>query len=163
MENVLIKNHFSPSERQKAHPSKGRKPAQQQFKEDADINSIMRKFQKTGAITHTAKYQGEYGLASGLELQQAMNLVTRTQQMFDELPSSIRDRFRNSPQAFLDFVQDERNAAEANELGIALAPEAAEKAAAAAAAAAEVSGTPRTDEPPPSPEGPGAAASEAST
>ena len=118
----MVKNMFSPSER--VVSPKGIKPAKQEFKDDADLNSIMRKFQKTGAIDHYAKYQGEYGEIGPAGLHQAMNTVIRAQNMFDELPSSIRNRFDNNPQDFLSFVQDPDNYQEAKELNIGLAPEA---------------------------------------
>lgn len=108
---------------------KGKEPAQQQFKEDCDINSIMRRFQKTGAIDHVSKYQPTYGFASPQTYHDSMNVITYAQSMFNDLPSSVRDEFSNNPQAFLEFVQDPANADRARELGIALSPEAAVKAA----------------------------------
>ncbi len=47
-----------------------------------------------------------------------MRTVTVAQDMFDHLPSSIRNRFANDPALFLDFVQDADNRVEAIELGI---------------------------------------------
>ncbi len=139
MENQ-VKNRFSPS--QKVVSPEGRKPAQQQFKDDTDINSIMRKFQKTGTINHSATHQPEYGIATGPTLHQAMNLVTKANSMFEELPSSIRNKFKNQPSAFLDFVQDHNNAAEAEELGLELSTEAKAKAEQIAAQAASQPPTP---------------------
>lgn len=106
----------------------GEKPAKQEFKDDADINSIMRKFQKTGTIDHSAQYALEYGIATPHTLHEAMNIVTRAESMFAELPSSLRKKFEHSAAKFLDFVQDEANYEEARELGLQLAPEAAKAA-----------------------------------
>jgi len=102
----------------------GIKPAKQEFKDDADINSIMRKFQKTGTINHSAKYQPQYGETTPITYHESMNIVTGAQTMFNELPSSIRKKFENSAANFLEFVQDESNYEEAQELGLDLAPEA---------------------------------------
>jgi phage internal scaffolding protein len=113
-----IKNIFSPSER--VVSPEGRQPAQQQFKDDCDINSIMRRFQKTGAIDHVAQHQPKYGIASPLDLHAAMNLVTMAESMFADLPSSLRRRFNGNATELLDFVQNPENAAEAQELGLAL-------------------------------------------
>lgn len=129
----VIKNHFSPSER--VLSPKGEKPAKQEFKDDADINSIMRKFQKTGAIDHAKIHQGSYGISTGQNLQEAMTLVKNAETMFNDLPSSIRNKFENEPSRFLDYVQDPSNASEAKKLGISLAPEAAIAAIEAAEAA----------------------------
>lgn len=146
-----IKNHFSPSEKVVSpNGGKDRKPAKQEFKDDADINSIMRKFQKTGAIDHAKVHQGFYGVATGQTLHDAQTLVANAQSMFADLPSSIRNKFENEPSRFLDYVQDPANAAEAAELGISLAPEAAAQAAAEAAEAAEnKAGEVAPDGPPP--------------
>ena len=107
----------------------GHTPAQQQFKEDCDINTIMARFQKTGAIDHVSRYQPEYGFATPQQFHEAMNIVAYGQSMFNDLPSSVRDEFSNDPEAFLEFVQDPANAEKAKELGIALSPEAAVLAA----------------------------------
>lgn len=90
----------------------------QSFAKECDINHIMAKYQKTGAITHFAKHSPQYGIADGQTFQDAMNLVCEAQEMFNELPSSIRSRFGNDPAAFLDFVQDEGNADEMIKLGL---------------------------------------------
>lgn len=131
-----IKNHFSPSERQPPLTGK-RKPAKQEFKADADINTIMKKFQKGEALNHVKIYQQDYGIASPVDLHAAMTLIARAQSMFEDLPSNVRNFFRNDPSEFLGFVQDSKNAEKAKELGIALAPE----AEAAALAASSVSAT----------------------
>ena len=145
-----VKNMFSPSER--VVSPKGIKPAKQEFKDDADLNSIMRKFQKSDAIDHFAKYQGEYGGIGPANLQQAMNTVITAQTMFDELPSSVRNRFSNSPQDFLEFVQNPDNYQEAQELNIGLAPEA--EAIAIERQEAAKSEPVVAEPPPPAPEGP---------
>ena len=105
--------------------------AKQSFKAECDINNIMAKYQKTGAVSHFAKNSPRYGDATGADFHTAMNLVTETQQLFLELPSSIRNRFGNDPSAFLDFVQNPDNRAEMVEMGLRerSAPEKAKLAA----------------------------------
>lgn len=97
----------------------GESRTKQSFKMECDINHIMAKYQKTGAITHFTKHSPQYGIATGMQFQDAMNLVCEAQEMFNDLPSSIRSRFGNDPAAFLDFVQDEGNADEMVKLGLA--------------------------------------------
>lgn len=135
----IIKNSLSPS--QKVVSPQGIKKAKQEFKDDADINSIMRKFQKTGVITHTARHQGEYGEIGPQTLHDALNTVRAAETMFQELPSSIRNKFANNPQEFLAYVQDSKNYIEAQSLGLRLAPE-AENAALAAIEANKAVQTP---------------------
>lgn len=127
------KNMFSPSER--VVSPVGEEPAQQQFKDDCDINSIMRRFQKTGALDHVAAHQPRYGVASPFDYHQAMNIITEAQSMFADLPSSLRRRFNGDPAQLLEFVQNPDNAVEAHELGLALSDEAQALADAKAAAA----------------------------
>ncbi len=119
---VRIKNSLSPS--QKVLSPKGEKRAKQEFKQDADINSIMKKFQKTGAIDHVSKHQPQYGFASGQTLHEALSTVATAQSMFEELPSSLRVKFNNRPQEFLEFIQNPDNNDEAIKLGLALSTEA---------------------------------------
>ncbi len=123
----------------------GEGAAQQQFKEDCDVNTIMQRYQKTGAIDHVSKHQTEYGFASPLDYHQSMNIIAQADSMFNDLPSSVRNEFNNNPQAFLEFVQDAKNADRAKKLGLALTDKAAAEAA-EIAAAAELSGTAKTGE-----------------
>lgn len=146
MSKQTVKNMFSPSE--KVVSPKGKVKAQQQFKGDADINTIMKKFQKTGAIDHVSQYQPAYGLATAADLHTMMNIVANAQSMFEALPSSLRTRFENKPDKFLEFVQNPDNAAEAAELGLALSPEAQSQAD---ALTAEIANNPPATEPDPEP------------
>jgi len=150
-----VKNRFSPSE--KVVSPTGHTPAQQQFKDDADINSIMKRFQKTGAIDHVAKHQPQYGVSTPQSLHEAMNIVTKAESMFADLPSSLRRRFNGSAAEMLEFVQNPENEEEAKKLGLALSDKAAAKAAeireAAAASESAAAGSPASDsasvDPPP--------------
>lgn len=90
----------------------------QSAKKECDINNIVAKYQKTGAIEHANRYEPQYGEVTSVTFQDAMNQVTSAQQMFDDLPSSIRQRFEGDPGAFLDFVADPSNAEEMAELGL---------------------------------------------
>ncbi len=92
---------------------------QQQFRDECNINNILKKFQKTGAMEHANKHSANYGFASGLDFRESMEIVTKAQEMFNDLPSSIRSKFGNSPEAFLDFATNPENAAEMVKLGLA--------------------------------------------
>lgn len=90
--------------------------------EHCEINNIMAKYARTGAINHFNTHQGNYGDATGHDFQTAMNIVTDAQNMFNDLPSTLRNRFDNEPSQFLDFVNDEANISEMAELGLLNAP-----------------------------------------
>ncbi len=97
-------------------PKTGR--TKQSFAYECEINNIMAKYQKTGAIAHVNQHAENYDFASSLDFADAMRLVVTAQDMFNGLPSSIRSRFANDPAQFLDFVQDADNEAEMKEMGL---------------------------------------------
>lgn len=99
----------------------GETRTKQSFKAECDINHILRKFQTTGALTHFNQHSAQYGDTTGIEFQNAMETVAQANTMFAELPSSLRNRFRD-PATFLDFVADEKNHAEMVELGLRESP-----------------------------------------
>lgn len=80
----------------------------QEFKKECDINNIMAKFRKTGAIEHVQKHGAVYGEASGVDFTEAMRIVTHGNTLWEELPSHIKDDY-SGPAEFLDFVHDEAN------------------------------------------------------
>ena len=86
---------------------------------EADINYIMRKYLKTGLIEHSRKHQPDYGFATSEDFHTSMNIITKANSMFEELPSQIRAKFENKPEQFLDFVNNEKNVPEMVELGLA--------------------------------------------
>lgn len=91
----------------------------QSFKDESDINNIVRKYKKSGVLTHVTSEVAKLGdFADVPDFQTAMNLVTRAQQEFEQLPSVIRKRFSNDPSEFVDFINDENNRDEAIRLGL---------------------------------------------
>ena len=94
----------------------------QEFKDECDINQIMRRYYKTGVISHVNKYQGVYGDCPASDFTEAVALVERAEGMFSELPAHVRKRFENDPAQFLAFVEDESNREEAVLLGLIEVP-----------------------------------------
>lgn len=97
----------------------GKTRTKQSFAAECDINNIMSKFQKTGAIQHLSRYAPQYGEISSRDFKESMDIVTAANSMFADLPSSLRERFANDPSKFLEFVGDRRNVDEMIELGLA--------------------------------------------
>lgn len=118
--------HNQPRQRVQFIPS-GKSRTKQSFKDECDINKIMARYQKTGAMAHVNQHGAEYGFASSIDFSEAMRLITTAQDMFDGLPSSIRTRFANDPGQFLDFVQDANNTEEMIKLGLMAKTKAPEK------------------------------------
>lgn len=92
----------------------------QSHAKEADINYIVKKYHKTGVLEHWRKNEPEYGFANSETFHQSMNIITKAQNMFDELPSNAREYFNHSPANFLDFVNDPAtNISKMRELGLA--------------------------------------------
>lgn len=104
---------------------RNKKPSmtKQSFREECQIKNIMKKYEKTGIITHVKNHGARYGdFSSHDDYLTALTSVISAQKMFDELPSAVRKKFKNKPEEFLEFVQDPDNLDEMREMG--LAPEA---------------------------------------
>lgn len=90
---------------------------QSQAKE-ADINEIIRKFERTGQITHLAKNRGIYADLSMLtDLQTAMEEVKFAEEAFMTIPADIRAKFDNDPTKLISFLANPANDDEAIKLG----------------------------------------------
>lgn len=94
--------------------------AQQHQKEEADINTIVRRFGLTGQLPENVRIP-QYGDFTGItDYQTALNAVKQAQDSFMELPWELRKRFNNDPEQFVDFCLDPENADEAVKLGLAV-------------------------------------------
>lgn len=97
----------------------GESLTKQSFKQDCDINNIMRQFERTGIIDHVNKFAGNYGhMPSEIDYQAACNQMITAQNMFDSLPSKIRQHFHNDPAKFLAAASDPERREEMIELGL---------------------------------------------
>lgn len=103
----------------------GESLTKQSFKDDCDINKIVKRYQKTGVIEHVSRKRPRFGdaPAAGEDLLSAYLLVEEAEAMFSALPADIRRRFENDPAALLKFMDDPNNQAEAEELGLVAGPE----------------------------------------
>ena len=83
---------------------------QQQFKNDADINNIIAKFEVTGVLVdplQPATRIPQFGDFSDMpSYQDAQNVLVQARNAFMSLPSDIRERFGNDPARYFDFVQN---------------------------------------------------------
>jgi phage internal scaffolding protein len=77
--------------------------AQQQFREECDINTIMERFGRTGELVAPIRMP-QYGDFDGVnDYHSAMNAIVEAQSAFDSLPAKVRARFSNDPAEFLEF------------------------------------------------------------
>lgn len=99
--------------------TRGESRAKPSFRDETDINNIMRRFEKTGVIDHYSRVQGHYGDYSVVpDYQQALNAVINAREMFMSLPAAIRKRFDNDPGEFLAFAEDPANEDAMIEMGL---------------------------------------------
>jgi len=91
----------------------------QQFKEQCDVNNIMKKYRLTGELSHLKKTQGQYmDLTSLPDYQTALQTVIDANSAFESLPAHVRKSFQNDPKQLLQFVADPNNKEEAIKLGL---------------------------------------------
>jgi len=92
--------------------------AQQNFKDESDINYIVRQFGLTGELPGQT-ISPQYGDFTGvLDYHSAVNAVLAAQDEFMELPAQMRARFDNDPAKLIDFLGNEENRQEAIKLGL---------------------------------------------
>lgn len=92
--------------------------AQQHFKEECDINTILQKFNITGLLPETP-LSPRYGDFTGIvDYHSALNAVIAAEDGFMTLPADLRARFLNDPENLINFLNDSSNKEEAIKLGL---------------------------------------------
>lgn len=92
--------------------------AQQNMKDECDINTIVKRFNLTGEIPsgfEMPQYKDFEGVG---DYHTALNAVIKADEAFMELPATIRARFDHDPAKLIDFLADEKNRTEAITLGL---------------------------------------------
>lgn len=98
---------------------------QQHFKDETMIDNILQKYAETGFLTDpfSPKRPIQFGDFSDVtDFQTAQNAVARATEYFESLPSNIRSSFNNSPQEFLNALNDPEQRSNLEALGF-VAPE----------------------------------------
>lgn len=94
---------------------------EQNHRTECDINVLLGRYKRTGQLPANTRI-GQFMDVSAMDFQTAMEIAALGRQAFEELPSTVRNKFGNDPRAFLEFVHDERNAPALVEMGLAVAP-----------------------------------------
>lgn len=81
----------------------------QSFRDETDINQIMKRAQKTGTISHLAKHEGRYADFSNFDFFGNTLMLSKGREIFDELPVELRSEFNQSPEDFFKYVNDPAN------------------------------------------------------
>lgn len=94
--------------RPRVHPERGTTSrTKQSFREESDVNSIMRKYLSTGMITHLAAKPPQYGDFTNVDdYLSAMTRVRAAEADFQRLPATVRDYVDNDPAELVRLVND---------------------------------------------------------
>lgn len=95
---------------------------QQSFKDECDINEIVRRFGLSGEIPgdFRAPVSGDFSGVS--DFHTAMNAVRDAQERFMMMPAELRARFNHDPGRLMAFLDDRGNYDEAVKLGLVQLP-----------------------------------------
>jgi phage internal scaffolding protein len=94
----------------------------QSFKDECDINNILRQYQMTGVISHLNEAQPQYAdLPDPIDYQDALHQVQAAEAAFYRLPKEVRERYGNDPAGLLQALANPAEAEFLREAGI-LAP-----------------------------------------
>lgn len=89
------------------------------FQGECDINSIVKKYNQTGTLSHVIRQDPKYGDFTDVKsFSEALEVVRFAQEQFDLLPAETRDRFFNDPKVFLKFAEDPKNRSKMIDLGL---------------------------------------------
>lgn len=92
--------------------------AQQHFRDECDINNILRQFNVTGLLPELT-LSPRYGDFTGIsDFKTALDRVNATYDEFETLPAQIRAKFDNDPENLIMFLDNEENRQEAEKLGL---------------------------------------------
>lgn len=93
---------------------------QQHFKDEHDINNIMKKYLKQGiSYNQLPNPSGIYGDFSNVkDYQNSLQTIIDADQAFLTIPSIVRKKFDNDPQKLFEFLNDKKNYDEAVKLGL---------------------------------------------
>ena len=97
--------------------SKSVDKTQQGFRDECDINTILRKMAKGVLPVERSVSYGDF--ASAPSFEQALTLINVAKDQFSSLSADTRARFNNDPARFLAFVNDPSNNEEMIKLGLA--------------------------------------------
>ena len=68
----------------------------QSLRKETEIYEII-KMARRGIVEHVSQYEGRYGDATAIDLQESMELVKATNEWFEGLPVQLRNEFQNDP------------------------------------------------------------------
>jgi len=93
--------------------------AKQSFKEECDINSIIKKFGVSAKLPMNLRPVVTQDFVETFDFLSAQNAVLAARKSFESLPAKVRMRFNNDAASFVNFCSDSKNIEELRALGLA--------------------------------------------
>jgi phage internal scaffolding protein len=119
----LLNNKFDVTERGNGSRKvslqfKDHSKTKQSEKQSCDINYIINRYQKTGELPLYQRTPIYGDFADVPTYQESLNVLRDAHEQFDNLPAKVREKFKNNPERFLEFVSDESNKPAMMEMGL---------------------------------------------
>lgn len=93
----------------------------QQFAEECDINTIVRRFNLTGQLPSDVRAPQYADFEEAIDYHTAMNAIIEANDSFEQMTAEVRSKFNNDPAIFVDFCNDPKNIDAMIEMGLAVA------------------------------------------
>lgn len=91
----------------------------QSQREEADINTIVKRFGITGTLPQNVRAPILDDFRGGdFDFMAAQNAVLEAQRSFMKMPAEVRSRFNNDPGLFVEFCSDEKNLPDLIKMGL---------------------------------------------
>ena len=98
----------------------GESRTRQEMADECDINQIMRRYEKSGVISHVNRASPRYLELDGVpDFQASLDLLKNAEEAFMRLPARARATFDNDPRKFVDFASDPANIDDMRAWGLA--------------------------------------------
>lgn len=122
-ETKKIRSRMSPPPRN-PQTITGDSMTQQHFLEEADINTIVRRYMKTGIMANARNpVAGAFGDFTPTDYQEMRNQIADIDQNFSSLPAKVRRRFDDDPYQLLRWLDRPENIPEAIKMGLVPDPD----------------------------------------
>lgn len=99
----------------------GESMTQQQFKDECDINNILRRYADYGTCDHIMRKEGRYVDCSDITaktFQEHLDFMLDFEEHFDSLPEKVREFFDDDPTMLMEYLADGKNYDKLTELGV---------------------------------------------
>ncbi|WNK14703.1 MAG: internal scaffolding protein [Microvirus sp.] len=94
---------------------------QQNMKDEADINVLVKRFGITGVMPQNVVAPTYQDFEDVFDYQTAQNAILEANKAFMAMPADVRSRFGNDPQNFVEFASNPENVDEMVKMGLAVA------------------------------------------